>query len=326
MQTFAEIQSRKRALAAPDTILVATDLEDMECLMPFAIAQAKASDAHVTLIHAVEPSAMVAMEPSAIPYIDSGKLARDARVTLLGAVRQFESQGITCDTTVREGTPVVVIAQELSRTKATRLIMGSHGRGKFGQFTMGSVARELITNLDVPVFVVGPQARTAGQHVTPKRILHPVSLKGNYRESLDLAVDIAREYQAELTLLHVLDRGVKDTMDHERTIEWAGNALGALVPEAAKLASPLRTVVSSGKLAEEILKAAAQTDADWIVFGADGGAGLWPFKDGAAYKVLTAAKCPVLTLRHEPLQTVSVKLEEVHFTSPMAANTEFGRP
>ncbi len=154
-----------------------------------------------------------------------------------------------------------------SEAHATRLIMGTHGRGKLGQLALGSVAHELITNVEIPIFVVGPHARGTIEHVTPRRILHPFSLTGNYRESLRLALEIAQAHRAELTLLHVLDQDIEQSMDPERTKSWAKNALDALVPDATNLAPPVHTTVTSGKLDEEVLKAAIQTNADWIVLG-----------------------------------------------------------
>jgi nucleotide-binding universal stress UspA family protein len=195
--------------------------------------------------------------------------------------------------------------------------MGTHGRGKLGQLTLGSVAHDLIAELPIPVFVVGPHARDSVRHVTPRRILHPVSLVGEYRESLNLALEIAQTYKAELILLHVLDRNVNQSIDPERIISWAKKALDALIPNATNPVSLVQTRVTSGKLAEEILKAAVQTDADWIVLGAEGGLRSWFFPESAACKMVAAAPCPVLTLRHEPTQTEVADLEEVHFTSPL---------
>jgi nucleotide-binding universal stress UspA family protein len=296
---------------------VATDLTDTDCLATHAIAQAKASGAKVTLVHALAPWDAVPMDGSVIPYVDKAMIARDVRVMLLGTARQFESQGIACDVVVRDGCAGEVIREELERINATRLIMGTHGRGKLGQLTLGSVAHDLIAKVPVPIFVVGPHARDSVQHVTPRSILHPVSLLGDYRESLHLALQIAQAYEAELTLLHVLDRNVNQSIDPKRIIAWAQNALDALIPNATSPVFPVHTRVVSGNLAEEILKAAVQTNADWIVLGADGGLRSWFFPESAACKMVATAPCPVLTLRHQPSQTEPTSLEEVHFTSPL---------
>jgi nucleotide-binding universal stress UspA family protein len=317
MQTPAKNNFGNCTSAAPERILVATDLTDADCLVPHAIAQAKASGARVTLVHALPASDVVPLDGAAIPYVDKAKIVRDVRVLLLGVAQQFELQGIACETTVRDGSAGDVIREELGRINATRLIMGTHGRGKLGQLTLGSVAHDLIAKVPVPIFVVGPHARDSVQHVTPRRILHPVSLMGDYRESLHLALEIAQAYKAELTLLHVLDRNVNQNIDPERSISWAKNALNSLIPEATSPVSALHTRVVSGNLAEEILKAAVQTHADWIVLGADGGLRSWFFPESAACKMVATAPCPVLTLRHQPSQTEPTNLEEVHFTSPL---------
>ncbi|MEI9977612.1 MAG: universal stress protein [Edaphobacter sp.] len=317
MQTRVENNFENRTPAALKRILVATDLTDTDCLVPHAIAQAKASGAQVTLVHALPPSDVVPVDGAVIPYVDKAKIVRDVRVLLLGMARQFELEGIACDTAVRDGSAGDVIREELRRINATGLIMGTHGRGKLGQLALGSVAHDLIAKVHVPIFVVGPHARGSVQHVTPRNILHPVSLIGHYRESLRLAMEVAQRYKAELTLLHVLDRNVNQTMDPERTISWAKSALEALIPDATDLDFPVHTMVTSGDLTEEILSAAAQTHANWIVLGADGELRSWFFPESAACKMIAAAPCPVLTLRHQPSLTEPANLEEVHFTSPL---------
>jgi nucleotide-binding universal stress UspA family protein len=284
--------------------------------MAHAIAQAKASRARVTLIHALPPSDGVPFDGAAIPYVNRAEIAHEVRELMLGVARQFEAEGIVCETVVREGSADDVIREELRRTNATRIIMGTHGRGKLGQLALGSVAHGLIAKVPVPIFVVGPHARDSVQHVTPRRILHPVSLEGDFHQSLYLAFQIAQTYDAELTLLHVLDQDIKRRIDPERCISWAKKALDALIPSATSPVSPMHTRVVSGNLVEEILKAAVQTDADWIVLGADGGLRSWYLPETAACKTVATAPCPVLTLRHEPAHTVPANLEEVHFTSP----------
>src|SRR5260370_8186330 len=107
----------KCALAAPDRILVATDLTDTEYLVPYVIAQAQVAGAGITLVHAILPSNPV---PS-----DLAAIVRDARVMLHGVARQIESRGITCNAAVREGRSSEVIPEELDRTDPTRPILAT---------------------------------------------------------------------------------------------------------------------------------------------------------------------------------------------------------
>jgi nucleotide-binding universal stress UspA family protein len=316
MQKLLEERFNQHTLAVPDRILVATDFSDMDYLMPHVVSQAKKSGADVTLVHAILSSELISVEATGIPYINEEKIDRDVRMTLLEIAGTLESCGIACESRAQRGYAPEVILSELRRTGATRLILGSHGRGKLGQLVLGSVAHKLLSQVDIPTFVVGPHARTAAQHVTPRKILHPVSLAGDYEKSFRLALNIAQAYDSELTLLHVLDRNIEESINPERTIEWAKHALEALVPSETELAPYIRTQITSGKLATEILEQANQIGSDWIVLGCDSGFRRWSLQETAAYQVLVAANCPVLTLRHEPYRFEARSLNEVHFTLP----------
>jgi len=284
--------------AAPQRILVATDLTDCDYLVPYAVAQAKASNARVTLIHAVAPANSFPVEAGAIAYGDPDCIDRDARAALLKISRQIEAHGVVCNIDLQHGFASDVVREALLDTGATRLIMGTRGRGKLGQFAFGSVANELLKTVEIPIFAVGPSVLSSADHATPRKILHPVSLVGDFQQSVDFAVDLAGGYGAELTLLHVMtpDFGKKGS---ERSLTWATNALSALVPQGREFARPVQFVTVCGKVSEEILNAATRTNADWIVLGVDADFPLWSFNDSMAYKVLVAAGCPVCTIRHE---------------------------
>jgi nucleotide-binding universal stress UspA family protein len=167
------------------------------------------------------------------------------------------------------------------------------------------VAHELLTKVDVPIFAIGPHAHDAVTHVALRHILHPVSFRDDNQESFHLAFGIAQAYGAQLTLLHVSDQKFQDRINPLRTVDWAKNAMEALIPAVTDLASPVHMRVTSGDLAEEVLNEAIHTNADLIVLGTDGGFRPWSFRETAAYKVLTEANCPVLTVRHEPHQIVT---------------------
>ena len=319
MEHSAEQCFQTRALAAPDHILVATDLTDGDYLIPHVIAQAKASHAHVTLFHAIHPVDVLPLEVGVISHIDEAKIERDVRATLRGMAAQVQPHGIPCKISVRRDYPADAICAEIRKTGATRLIMGSHGRRKLAQLALGSVANQLLSCLDIPVFVVGPGAHDSPEHVlpepehmTPRRILHPVSFHGDFQKSIFLALDLAQVHSAELTLLHVVDPDVNDQINPERTLLWIEQALGALVPPAEELSFCVQTRAACGDVVEEVLLAAATTRADWIVLGVDADSPLWGLRNTTAYKVLAKARCPVLAFRHQPAAREATVPKEDH--------------
>jgi nucleotide-binding universal stress UspA family protein len=62
----------------------------------------------------------------------------------------------------------------------------------------------------------------------------------------------------------------------------------------------VRVRVTFGDPVKEILKAADEIEADWIVMGVGESCARFHFRDRTAYMVTAAAHCPVLALRHTP--------------------------
>jgi len=318
MQPTTFSHSQVSAFVNPARILVATDLTDGDYLVPHAVAQAKASGACVMLIHAVLPANAFSMAAGCAPYPDEMMVDREVQLQLQGMARQIERQGVSCEIFFKHGFAAEVIAYKLKTTRAARLIMGTHGRGRLGQFALGSVAKELLGSVDVPVFVVGPHALDAADQATPRRILHPVSLIGDYKKSAEIAFELARTYNAQLTLLHVLAPDAEPTVNRERSLVWSEKALLALLANGQGLTTSIQARATHGNVVEEVLNAATQTNADWIVLGVDGGFQPLPLQNSTAYKVIAAADCPVLAIRHEPNNVKDKEpIEEVHFTAPI---------
>jgi nucleotide-binding universal stress UspA family protein len=295
MTNTSHTSSPRAAFTAPERILVATDLSDSDYLIPYVVAQAKVSNSYVTLLHAIIPSNSFPIEAGAIPYRDRESIDKDAHALLLKMTRRIQEHGFASD----------VVREALAATRATQLIIGTHGRGRLGQFALGSVANELLGSVDVPVFAIGPHALTLPEHALPRKILHPVSLGGDCRKSVDFGLDVAQIYGAELTLLHVMSPDATAGHNSERTLTWARNAMKALTPSGVEFVPPVQTMAACGHLVEEILAAAIEIHADWIILGVDGDRPLWSFQNSTAYKVLAAANCPVFTVRHElPLAAI----------------------
>jgi nucleotide-binding universal stress UspA family protein len=297
--------SQEAIFIKPARILVATDLTDVGYLLPHAIAQAKACGAKLTFVHAIVPANAYPMEAGCSPYPDPSEIDQTVQIELAKLVTAVEREGISCETSVDFGFGADVICEKIKSTGATRLIMGSRGHGKWGQLVLGSVSNELLGSVSIPIFVVGPHAAVTAAHTRPQRILHPISLNGDYKRSLAVAAGLADWYQAELTLLHVEDREMEKEINPARTLAWDETSMMSLLPTVPEGGHPVHVKAVCGSVITETLEAATKANADWIILGVESGHGYVPFRNNIAYKVIAAATCCVLVVRHD-----SPRLEE----------------
>ena len=291
--------SQEAAFIKPARILVATDLTDIDYLLPHAIAQAKGCGANLTFLHAILPVTAYPMEAGYSVFPAPSEIDLSVRVEMAKLAAAVRRQGICCDTSVEFGFGADAICEKIKSTGATRLIMGSRGHGKIGQLVMGSVSNELLGRVSVPIFVVGPHAAVTATSARPQRILHPISFNGDYKKSLAIAAGIAGWYGAELTLLHVEDRAVAEEINPARTLTWTENALIALLPHGTAGDHPVHAQAVCGSVVDETLRAAEKANADWIVLGVQGEHGYLTFRDTTAYKVVAASTCCALIIRHD---------------------------
>ncbi len=285
-----------KTLAAPNMIVVATDLTDTEELLPHAIAQAKASNAALRFIYAIAPYETFVPEAGKVAYIDPAEMARDARMMLEQVANQVSAQGIPCTATVRLGEPADVVAEFVKETGAQRVIVRTHGRTGVKRLFLGSTAREILTRIDVPVCTIGPHClppSREGFHT----IMHPTALESDCSISGQLALDLAEYYRAELTMLYVVspDTAIEPYLDPH----YAFEKLASILPSESENAQmKVHTLVVPGDTTKEILRAAEEIHADMIVLGVHPGLPHGALrKEEHAYSVVTSALCPVLSFR-----------------------------
>jgi len=305
------------AFTAPGKIVVATDLTDTEYLLPHAIAQAKASGASLILTHAVLPHESMPVETGAIPYYDPLRMDRDARLMLDSLAHDVRTQGVECVAAVRHGFVPDVVADIVKNSGAGRLILGTHGRRGLKKFVLGSVARQLLETVDVPVCTVGPRAHKRTPD-SPGTILHPVSLAGMHENSAALSIGLGQQFQAQVLLLHVITLSPAVAKDPAAAVVAATGELEKLVPRQARSWTRVQAKIAAGSLVQEILSAAQENQAGLIVLGVHAPAHSWlPGTEPAAYKILVSAPCPVISLRVSPA-LVEEKLGHKEVASPLA--------
>ena len=139
-----------------------------------------------------------------------------------------------------------------------------------------------------------------------RRVVCPVDFSPISKRALDHAAVIARWYEAELVVLHVVPFmptifGFPAALDTVALAAGDGDAvipeLTAFLADAATMVSGTQTMVRSGSPAVEILHYAAEAKADLLVLGTHGRTGFERFMVGSVTeKILRKATCPVLTV------------------------------
>lgn len=134
------------------------------------------------------------------------------------------------------------------------------------------------------------------------RILVPIDFSECSRKALQYAASFARQFQAELMLLHVVELPVVTGLPAEPMLpemeapEDTAAELGAWAKQSGVAGA--KAVVSTGPAYAEIVDTADEGNVDLIVIGTHGRRGLAHLLMGStAEKVMREAPCPVLVVR-----------------------------
>ncbi|HUA98575.1 MAG TPA: universal stress protein [Terracidiphilus sp.] len=300
-------------MARPATILVASDLSDLDRLMPHAFDQAKATGARLILLHALPAIASVTADAAGMPYYDTASALELADKMLQPWCDEARRRGIRCDALVREGNATQQIAVALRQFRADRVLVGTRSRSKLGKLFLGSVAEQVLRSVNLPVMTVGPEAHLAAANGVERAVLLATTLRETSRPSAALACQIAASQNARLVLLHVLPpvdemrrKGLPTGLDSAAMQE-----LRQLAAETgAGCGTEVEPVVAHGNPAVEILAEAALLRAGLIVLGATQRSAFENLtRDRTVYRVLAHARCPVLTLREPQAVPVEQHME-----------------
>ncbi len=292
----------------PAVILVATDLSDLERLMPFALEQASQTGARLILLHAIATATAMSVDAVGMPYYDPAGALEFAEKAIIPWCETARRRNIPCDALVREGQATQQIAAAARQFKADRVLLGTRSRSKLGKLLLGSVAEQVLRSVNLPVLTVGPEAHLPVEPSGDQRVvLHATTLRETSRPSAALACQIASSQNAKLVLLHVLPpmdemqlKGLPTGFD-----STAMQELRILAQQTgAGCCLNIEPVVVHGNPSIEILSEASDRKASLIVLGATQRSAFENLtRDRTVYRVLAHARCPVLSLRESSVST-----------------------
>ena len=290
--------------AKPSVVLVATDLEDLDRLVPCALQLAHQSEARIILFHVLGAGAGIAADAVGMPYYDPAGAIDFAMKNLEPWRATARAQDISCDAVVREGHAAQQIIAAARQFNAERVILGTRSRSKVTKLLLGSVAEQVLRSVNLPVMTVGPEAHLEVADDSRQRVvLHATTLRETSSPSAALACQIASTHRAKLVLLYVLPP--LDEMQREQlptgldsTAMRELRILASEVGANESCCSQVEPRIAHGHPAIEILAAASELQADLIVLGSTNRSIFHNLThDRTVYRVLAHARCPVLTLR-----------------------------
>jgi len=211
-------------------------------------------------------------------------------------VAPYRGRGACIHTCILEGDPARQIQDAALDLPADLVVMATHGRGAFEHLVLGSVTEKVLRHATCPVLTLGAKVSTEPSFPMFRRVLCALDLTAASARTLHVALSLAEENMASVTLLHVLE-GMSERAGSQQ-IEDAFDRLRFHVPPETQAFCSVTERVEEGSAWREVLRVAETTDADLIVMGAHpSGLFDWPFFGATLNHVVREAHCPVLVVK-----------------------------
>ena len=185
-------------------ILFATDFEvSASRALPFAVALADRYGAKFYAAHVIPSGAYALARPESIESTLEELQAHASRA-LNQIIDPLRQHGQRCGTLLGSGDVIAVLMEFVRNHGADLVVVGTSSRGGLGKVLLGSTAEEIIRVAPCPVLTVGPHV-TAEASVRVRSIVCATDFSLGSLRAAEFAVSLAHEYQADLTLVHVVD-------------------------------------------------------------------------------------------------------------------------
>jgi universal stress protein A len=250
-----------------------------------------------------------------LPLVPQAEWNRRLRRRLEAVAFKYQVNGGLSALEPCSGTAYEEICAIAGQLKADLIVIATHGHTGYKHIFLGSTAERVVQHSRCPVLVVRLHGRHWNGLRDPRtrkefqlaKILAPSDFSECSRAGFEYGVQLARDFNAELRLVHVLNPHAYPfgdkyaALDAARLIDEAARAAKKrMCRMAAKTGVRYSAEVRRGSSAIEICKAADQ-DADLIVTSTHGRTGLGHVLIGSvAERVVRYAGCPVLVIPVRP--------------------------
>lgn len=281
-------------------VLFPTDFSQAgDAAIPFASEIAKRFGAKLHVLHVRPPVVNPMSEPATWPVLENAARA-EAEAQRQAILAAFP--GLKPQMKIAEGNFWQNLKSAIEKDRIDLVVLGTRGRSGAAKFFLGSKAEEIFREAPCAVLTVGPNVRPAPRGGEFTEILYATDFSPASASAAMHAISLAQEFQAHLTLLHVISKQKPGELVNAAELAGsAGRLLRKLVPPEAEIWCAPHFAVEHGAVADTILRVANERKADLIVLGVrhpsgfPGAATHLPM--ATAHKIVTHAGCPLLTIR-----------------------------
>jgi nucleotide-binding universal stress UspA family protein len=297
-------------------ILVPVDFSGASArALGYGLSLALEMEARLTLTHVIPFSPSLAyMYPVGGPELAEGALD-GVRAKLVELLDPAYREDLKADFRVKTGDVQDELLKTIEDVGPDLVVMGTHGRRRFQRWILGSVTEHILRRADTPLLTV---SHLDEEHLLPRplpvplaKLIYATDLSSESIEGMQWALDLAREFSAELVVLHVVQNlgwalgNEFIPLDVEsRTAQARQAAFDFLIrsiPESARSDPKIRVELREGVPYEVILSFADSEAADLILLNTQRrGAVDRVLLGSTAERVVRGGRVPVLSIPGRP--------------------------
>jgi len=266
-------------------------------------AETLASHFHseLTLLHVVPPPMNVFSSPEAAAYSTALDMTEERLEQCRAELdRNWASEcpDVPLTEEVMAGDPARIIVDYARAHQVDLIVMATHGYGTLRRFVMGSVTGAVLHDTGCPIWT-GAHLEKAPNYdkIGFRRILCAIDLARESRTVLEWAGRFAREFGAELAIVHVLPHSLVETGGIYFDPAWRQDAIAEARQEICQLQRETGTegeiLIEIGETAAAISDVAETRGIDLVVIGRGETSGLLGRLRSKAYPILRESPCPV---------------------------------
>lgn len=199
------------------------------------------------------------------------------------------------------GDPAAKIVEMARSWTPDLVMMPTQGVGLYHRLFLGSVTAKVLHDLDCPLWTdIHAEKAPPLEKITIRKVLCAVDLEEQSGKVIGWGNFLAREYSAELGIVHAVPAveaaAPAHYLDQEFESSIMSQAKANLATLQASFGCDASTFVISGNASKVVAETAREFGADLLVAGRHGGAGIAAHLRQNAYAILRESPCPVISI------------------------------